>query len=140
MCGTPNYLSPEVVMNAGHTFGSDHWSLGVLIFEMIDGENPFYYDGMDQMALFRAIVEEKYYPLTDGVSAEAKDLIEGLLEKDPTKRLGALAGRGKGILRKPWFDGLNLRELRKKRFQAPFIPAKGSLETLEEEEESEGLL
>jgi serine/threonine protein kinase len=40
--GTPNYLSPEVIMNRGHDASSDHWALGVLIYEMVAGENPFF--------------------------------------------------------------------------------------------------
>ena len=93
------------------------------------------------MALFHAISNEDYYPLAEDVSAEAKDLVDGLLIKDPMHRLGSLAGRGKDILNKPWFGSLNLRDLRKKRFQAPFVPAKDTLDTIiDEEEETDGLL
>ena len=60
LCGTPLYLPPEVILNRGHNWGADHWSLGVLTFEMLAGYTPFYKEGMDQMELFRAIVKGRY--------------------------------------------------------------------------------
>lgn len=130
MCGTPNYLSPEVILNQGHGTATDHWSLGVMVYEMVAGENPFYYDDMPQMELFETIVKEKFYPLPDDVSDEAFYVIDGLLEKDPTYRLGSLAGKGKDIINKEWFKELDLCELRQKKFQAPFIPKNEELATL----------
>ena len=53
LCGTPLYLPPEVILNRGHNWSADHWSLGVLIYEMLFGDTPFYEDGMQQMDLFR---------------------------------------------------------------------------------------
>lgn len=47
MCGTPDYLAPEIVLNKGHDYSVDYWALGVLIYEMIHGWPPFYND--DQM-------------------------------------------------------------------------------------------
>jgi serine/threonine protein kinase len=122
LCGTPNYLSPEIIFDRGHNYSTDHWALGVVMYEMICGENPFYFDGMEQMALFKAICQEKFYPLPDDVSDEAYCVIEPLLEKDPALRLGALAGRGKDIIKMGWFDGLDLNALRRKSIKAPFIP------------------
>jgi serine/threonine protein kinase len=133
MCGTPNYLSPEVILDRGHNSSTGHWSLGVVIYEMICGENPFYYDGMDQMSMFKAICQEKFYPLPNDVSDEAYDVIEPLLEKDPALRLGALAGRGKDIMKMGWFDGLDLWALRRKSIKAPFIPTNMKLDSLLEE-------
>jgi len=46
LCGTPGYLPPEVVMTRGHNASADHWSLGILIFELISGESPFFFEGM----------------------------------------------------------------------------------------------
>ncbi len=130
LCGTPNYLSPEVIMNRGHNASCDHWALGVLIYEMVAGENPFFYDGMPQMELFHSIVKEKFYPLPDDVSDEAFYVIDELLEKDPTRRLGSLAGRGKDIMAKAWFKELDLGKLREKKHPAPFIPKKNELDKI----------
>ena len=126
-CGTPNYLAPEIVMNRGHTFGCDHWALGIVIYEMLAGENPFFFDGMDQMSLFEAIVREEMYPLSDETSQEAFDIVDGLLQKDPKDRLGMLAGREKDLLTHKWFDGLDLTAMRSKKLPAPWIPSEDEL-------------
>lgn len=130
LCGTPNYLAPEVIMNRGHNASCDHWALGVVIYEMVAGENPFFYDGMPQMELFQTIVRKNFYPLPDEVSDGAFDVINELLEKDPSRRLGSLAGRGKDIITKDWFKELNLDDTRQKKVKAPFIPQNSELESL----------
>lgn len=121
-CGTPNYVAPEIVLSAGHGAAVDHWALGVMIYEMICGENPFYYDGMDNGTLYETIAKEDPYPLQGDVSSAAKALIDGLLEKDPAHRLGSLAGRERDILTHEFFKGLNLTELKNKEFKAPWLP------------------
>ena len=78
MCGTPNYLSPEAIMQKGHNFSTDHWALGVLIYEMVAGENPFYYQGMPQMELFELVLTDSFYPLPDEVSDDCFDVVDGL--------------------------------------------------------------
>jgi CRP-like cAMP-binding protein len=121
-CGTPNYLAPEIVLNRGHGAAVDHWALGVVTYEMITGENPFYYEGQDQMALLQAIVQEDFYPPPGTASKEVVHLISGLLEKEPVQRLGSLAGGEKGILKHPWFSELDINQIRNKKAKAPDIP------------------
>lgn len=121
-CGTPNYLAPEIVTNRGHGAGVDHWALGVVTYEMITGENPFYFEDMNQMALFQAIVQEPMFPPGDDASPELIDFLSGLLEKDPIQRLGMLAGRERDVLRHKWFADLDFDKMRNKEAKAPWLP------------------
>ncbi|KAL3922860.1 MAG: hypothetical protein SGILL_001979 [Bacillariaceae sp.] len=121
MCGTPNYLPPEIIKNLGHGPPADNWSLAVLIYEVVQGESPFWYEGLDQCSLFHAICEEDYYPLPDeGVSEELRDLMHRMLEKNPSKRLGTF--KEKDILSHPWFTKLDIQKIRKKEIKSPWMP------------------
>jgi protein kinase A len=122
-CGTPNYTCPEIVCNQGHGNAVDHWALGVVIYEMICGENPFYYDGISDLQLLEDITSANPEPLGQEYSAEAKDLTTKLLVKDPSKRMGSLAKGGKEITEHPWFEGVDLTKARQQLLRAPFIPS-----------------
>lgn len=137
-CGTPNYVAPEIIKMVGHDAGVDLWAFGVVIYEMICGENPFFYDGMDQFALYQSITDEKHYDLdADKHSKEAIDLCDKLLEKDPEKRLGS--NHPHDILEHDWYRGIpDLAEYRAKRVEPPPLLG-GPLdfdEVIEEETES----
>jgi protein kinase A len=137
-CGTPNYVAPEIIRNAGHNAAVDWWAYGIVIYEMVSGENPFYYDGLDDVSLFNAICEEEGEPLKDCFSRHVRKLVSKLLVKDPTKRLGMLKGRAQDILDHEWFHGINLKKLRAKKIKAPWIP--GQEDNEEEKEDSEAEL
>ena len=125
LCGTPLYIAPEVILNRGHNSGSDHWSYGILIYEMLFGSNPFYKSGMDQMDLFRGIVKARYVkPTTVPASDEAHSIIQELLTRDPNQRLGGLAAGEDGILFHPWFSSndMDMDDLRAKKYPAPVVP------------------
>jgi serine/threonine protein kinase len=126
-CGTPNYVSPEIVQSVGYGFGIDHWALGVIIYEMIAGENPFYFHEMSESELYQAICEEEHYPLKckekgTALGGPLVDLINKLLEKDPTLRMGMLTGDEMDLFQHAWFDGLDLAKIRSKQMPAPWIP------------------
>eukprot|EP00565_Helicotheca_tamesis_P000516 CAMPEP_0185726530 /NCGR_PEP_ID=MMETSP1171-20130828/2491_1 /TAXON_ID=374046 /ORGANISM="Helicotheca tamensis, Strain CCMP826" /LENGTH=801 /DNA_ID=CAMNT_0028394909 /DNA_START=140 /DNA_END=2545 /DNA_ORIENTATION=+ len=122
-CGTPLFIAPEVVLSEGHNKGADIWSYGIMIYEMVTGENPFYDDGMDQMSLFKAIVRgEFYFPDDIELSRDVKHLIRNLLATEPEYRLGCY-GRGDLDIRKAhWFTGIDFRKILRKEYRAPWVP------------------
>ena len=120
-CGTPLYLAPEVILNRGHSWSVDYWSLGIMIYEMLVGHTPFYEHGMNKAELFQNIIRGKVYPPTD-VSPEVLSLLSGLLRRDPAKRLGSLIGNENDIIDHPWFSEIDRDRLFLKELDAPFLP------------------
>lgn len=121
MRGTPGYLPPECVQNVGHTFSADHWSLGILIYELLAADSPFFFYGIDSVELYRSISEDPYPPLKEATPA-AKDIVNGLLTKDPSLRLGSLSGGESDITNHSWFAGLDATAMRKRKMEAPWKP------------------
>ncbi|KAG1347940.1 serine/threonine-protein kinase Aurora-3 [Cocos nucifera] len=96
MCGTIDYLAPEMVENKAHDYAVDNWTLGILCYEFLYGIPPF--EAEDQKDTLNRIVKvDLKFPSTPHVSAEAKELISKLLVKDSSKRLSL-----KNILKHPW--------------------------------------
>jgi tRNA A-37 threonylcarbamoyl transferase component Bud32 len=121
LCGTPLYIPPEIITNRGHNWGADHWSLGVLLYEMFEGYTPFYIEGMDQLELFKAIVRGRYH-VPKRISREAKSMLTGFLTTDPNLRLGSLYGGEEDIYNHPWFKSIDFEKLRSKEIAAPYVP------------------
>jgi len=123
MCGTPLYLAPEIILSRGYDKSVDHWSLGILLYEMLLGFSPFYSRGIDQNSLFKRIARCKYeIPSWSDISEDAKVLIHGLLVLRPTERLGSLAGGDADIVCHKWFRSINKSALLKKKIEAPWVP------------------
>ncbi|XP_053399578.1 serine/threonine-protein kinase PLK4-like isoform X2 [Mercenaria mercenaria] len=84
MCGTPNYISPEVASRSAHGLEADVWSLGCMFYTFLVGTPPFDTDTV-RTTLNRVIKGD--FDLPDNLSPEALDLIHQLLQKNPTKRI-----------------------------------------------------
>ncbi|CAB9520491.1 MAP kinase-activated protein kinase 2 (Fragment) [Seminavis robusta] len=121
-CGTPLFIAPEIVLSKGHDKGADIWSYGVLLYEMMTGENPFYTnEDMDQVDLFKAIVKGKYsYPHDSKISDAAKDLIDKILVGDPKVRLGSR--NDLEIRNHAWFEGFDFGALYRKELTPVWTP------------------
>lgn len=92
-----------------------------MIYEMLTGNQPFYDEGMQQMDLFRAIVKGVFYT-PDTISEDAASIVNGFLTRNPSQRLGNLAGREDDVLEHPWFKSIDFDNLRQQEIVAPFVP------------------
>lgn len=119
LCGTPDYLAPEVVSSKGYNKSVDWWSLGVLAFEMLAGYPPFY--DSDPIRLYEKILACKIrYP--GYFDPLAKDLLKNLLTADLTKRFGNLRNGSRDIMDHQWFKEVNWQRLARKEIEAPYVP------------------
>jgi len=111
--GTHEYVSPEVASGRSHGNAVDWWSFGVFIYELIYGRTP--YAGPSKEATLRNIVKKPLaFPTATPASClelHVRDLISGLLNKDPARRLGSKRGAA-DVKKHPFFRGLNLALIR----------------------------
>ncbi|KAL4974821.1 kinase-like domain-containing protein [Aspergillus desertorum] len=120
LCGTPDYLAPEVVASKGYNKSVDWWSLGILIFEMLCGFTPFWDQG-SPVKIYQNILAGriKFPPY---LHPDAVDLLSRLITSDLTKRLGNLHGGPDDIKNHPWFAEVTWDRLLRKEIDAPYVP------------------
>ncbi|XP_060561432.1 serine/threonine-protein kinase PLK1-like [Ruditapes philippinarum] len=83
LCGTPNYIAPEVLGKKGHSFEVDVWSLGCILFTLLVGKPPFETSNLKDT--YTRIKKNEYH-IPSRVSPCARNLIQKLLKADPTER------------------------------------------------------
>lgn len=89
ICGTPNYIAPEVIQNdkskRGHSFEVDVWSMGVIMYTILIGKPP--YEAKDVKGTYQRILSNEYsFPDHTKISADAMDLISSMLKTHPHER------------------------------------------------------
>lgn len=118
-CGTPEYMAPEVILNKGHDIAVDHWSLGVLLFELLTGLPPF--ESPDTMRTYGIIlkgIDAVNFPTR--MSKNAQSLVKKLCRENPTERYGIGKEGLREIERHVWFEGFDWVGLRKRVLKAPY--------------------
>lgn len=120
LCGTPDYLAPEIVAGKGHGKGVDWWTLGVFIYEMLASYPPFYDD--DPMKTYAKIMNGKVNFPSDNFSKEAIGLVKKLLHQKPPRRLGVVKGGARLIKKHAWFKTFSWTKLIQKKLKPGMIP------------------
>nr|XP_016473816.1 PREDICTED: protein kinase PVPK-1-like [Nicotiana tabacum]XP_016473817.1 PREDICTED: protein kinase PVPK-1-like [Nicotiana tabacum] len=103
--GTHEYLAPEIIKGEGHGSAVDWWTFGIFLYELLFGQTPFKGAG-NRATLFNVVGQPLRFPETPTVSFAARDLIRGLLVKEPQHRLAYRRGATE-IKQHPFFQNVN---------------------------------
>jgi len=111
----PEYYAPEIIRGNTYTTAVDWWSLGILIFDMMTGNPPFYTEDHEKMFDF---IEKQELCIPSSFSPEVTDLLKNLLNKNPEHRLKWTVS----IRKHPWFASIDWDKLEARKLRPPFIP------------------
>lgn len=121
-CGTPNYISPELLRGDEYDFSVDWWALGVLLYEMLAGKSPFDTQDSSEDALFQTILE-KTIRIPRSLSVRAQNVLKAFLKKDPAERLGCDPKRGfSEVKTNEFFRGIDWEQLERRQVKPPYTP------------------
>ena len=114
LCGTPEYLAPEILFEKDYGIEVDWWSLGVIIYEMLSGYLPFKILPDEKIT---KNVYKKKIKIFEHFSLYSKDLVKKLLEYNPKKRIGY-----EQIIKHPFFKDVDWGRIENKEIEPPFLP------------------
>ncbi|KAJ8772364.1 hypothetical protein K2173_027541 [Erythroxylum novogranatense] len=124
LCGTTEYMAPEILLSKGHNKNADWWSVGILLYEMLTGQVISVFSHhlhSNRKKLQERIVKEKV-KLPPYLSSEAHSLLKGLLQKEPSSRLGSGPVGGDEIKQHKWFRSINWKKLEARELEPKFKP------------------
>ena len=124
LCGTPEYLAPEIIFEKGYDKTCDWFSFGVVMFEMLCGFHPF----KQKKGKFNPQIYKMKIIIPENISKNAKDLIEKLLNSNPRERIGY--NSSEEIMKHDFFKDIDFDKVLKREYKPPFIPKLDNQEDL----------
>ncbi|KAG9325403.1 hypothetical protein KVV02_002639 [Mortierella alpina] len=119
ICGTPEFMAPEILEEQPYDRAVDWWAFGVLMYEMLLGRAPF--SGEEEDDIYDSILEdEPLYP--HGFGRHEQALLQSLLVKVPSLRLGSGPSDADEIKAHAYFRNVNFDDVYHKRIRPPFLP------------------
>ncbi|GME73602.1 unnamed protein product [Ambrosiozyma monospora] len=118
-CGTPELMAPEILREQGYDKAVDWWAFGVLLYQMLLTKSPF--KGDDEDEVFNAILtDDPLYPIN--MAREAVDILQRLLTREVSERLGSGDRDAYEIMEHPYFKNINFDDILHCRVPPPFVP------------------
>ena len=123
--GTEGYVAPEVLLQQGYNYSSDYYGLGVIGYELMQGNRPYYTGKKNEYKDLILIYQPKIKTtqMKKGWSENSRDFINKLLQRRPIKRLGYSGIRE--IKNHVWMKDINWELLKNKKLRSPYIPKEG---------------
>jgi len=119
VCGTPEYVAPEIISTKGHSKPVDWWALGILVFEMLAGHSPFVAKSSQEIHA-KVLGQDPVFP--KHIKEAAASFIGELLVKDKARRLGSGAGGVQDVKDHSWFESVDWDLMARKMYSPPIAP------------------